>query len=270
MAEVKWIKVAADIFDNRKIRQIEIMPEGDSIIVIWMKILCLAGNVNDRGFIYFTEEIPYTDEMLATEFNRPVQTVRLALSIFQKFGMIDVIDNIYHVSSWEKYQNVDQLEKLREQTRIRVAKHREKQKLLTDSNVTVTLPVTQSNAIEEDKDIDKEKEEEIKKNGLDIILYRVDDSVKETVREFIKMRKTIKAPMTDRAIVLMLNKLKEMASDPDTQIKILNQSIENSWKGLYPLREEAKPKYQSVKPNWDINRQDADDIYAKIEQIAEG
>ena len=130
MAEIKWIKIATEVFDNRKIRQIEIMPEGDSILVIWFKLLCLAGNVNDKGMIYFTNEIPYTDQMLAAQFNRSLTTVQMALNLFQRFGMIDIIDDIIHVSSWEKYQNVEGMEKIREQTRKRVAAHREKQKLL--------------------------------------------------------------------------------------------------------------------------------------------
>lgn len=63
MAEVKWIKIATEIFDNRKIKQIENLPDGDSIIVIWFKLLCLAGNINDNGMVYFTQEIPYTEQM---------------------------------------------------------------------------------------------------------------------------------------------------------------------------------------------------------------
>ena len=90
MADVKWIKMATDIFDNRKIRQIECLPDGDAIIVIWMKLLCLAGNINDMGYVYFTKEIPYTEQMLATQFNKPLATVQLALRTFEQFRMIEV------------------------------------------------------------------------------------------------------------------------------------------------------------------------------------
>ena len=83
MADVKWIKIAVDMFDNRKIKQIGSMPEGDSLLLMWVQLLCLAGNVNDGGFIYLTKEIPYTDEMLATQFNKPISTVRLALKTFK-------------------------------------------------------------------------------------------------------------------------------------------------------------------------------------------
>jgi len=157
--EVKWIKLMTDIFDNRKIRQIETMPEGDGIVVIWLKLLCLAGNINDSGYVYFTKEIPYTEDMLATEFNKPLNVIRLALTTFEKFGMIEIIDNILHISNWERYQNIAGLDKIREQARIRQARHREKQKLL-ESNVTVTLHNGTEEEIEED--IEEEKEEDKK------------------------------------------------------------------------------------------------------------
>lgn len=161
MEEVKWIKLCTDVFDNRKIRQIESLPSGDTLIVIWFKILTLAGVINDGGAIYFTKDIPYTDQILATAFNRPLATVQTALSVFQKFGMISITDSVIQVSNWEKYQNIEGLDKIREQTRKRVAKHREKQKLLAaadECNVTGNATVTQSNAAEEDIEEDKEEE----------------------------------------------------------------------------------------------------------------
>lgn len=260
MADVKWIKLATDIFDNRKIKQIEKMPEGDSVIVIWVKLLCLAGNINDNGLVYLTEEIPYTDEMLATEFNKPLPTIRLALGLFQKFGMLEVIDDIYHVSSWEKYQNVSGLEKLREQNRIRVNRYREKQKALA-CNVTCNVTDTLSNGevmhIDKDKEKDKEIEKEKKTDKLSQVIsesgFVFDDSVIETIKEFIKMRKQIKAPMTDRALQLLLGKLVSYSKDPGEQIAILNESIENSWKGIYPPKGKPKSKTApSEEHNYDM------------------
>ena len=94
MTNVKWIKLATDIFDNRKIKLIERMPDGDSLIVIWLKLLCLAGTVNDSGLVYLTREVPYTDEMLAATFDRPLTTVRLALQTFERFDMIETVNDI--------------------------------------------------------------------------------------------------------------------------------------------------------------------------------
>lgn len=162
MSEVKWIKLSTGLFDNRKIKQIERMPEGDALVVVWLKLLVLAGNVNDGGYVYFTNEIPYTEQLLATEFNRPLNIIQLALATFQKFGMIEIVEDIIHISNWEKYQNIEGMDKIREQTRERVANFRERQRLL--GNVTRNVTVTQSNAtdidIEEDKEKEKEKKEE--------------------------------------------------------------------------------------------------------------
>lgn len=157
MALVKWIKIAIDIFENRKIRQMEILPEGDSIILIWFKLICLAGEVNDNGEIYFTREIPYTEEMLATQLNRPLNTIRIALRTFEQFGMIDRTQGGLRLVSWEKYQSTERLEKLREQTKNRVAKHRQKKKLQA-----CNLPVTQCNATETEQESEQEREQEKK------------------------------------------------------------------------------------------------------------
>ena len=134
------------------------MPEGDAILVIWFKLICLAGSTNDAGFVYLTEEIPFNTETLSVEFGKPLQTIKLALTTFQQFGMIEIIDDFIKLSNWERYQNVDGLEKIREQTRKRVAKHRAKKALEQKENVT--LHVTHGNAtdIEEDIDIDIDKD----------------------------------------------------------------------------------------------------------------
>ena len=149
MAEVKWIKIVTDIFDNKKIKQIEKIPNGDTILVIWFKLIVLAGVTNDDGLIYITDEIPYNCETLSNEFNKPLNEIKIALDIFQKFKMIEIIDDFIRLKNWQQYQNTDGLEKIREQTRLRVQKHRENQRLTLENekcNVTRNVTVTQSNA----------------------------------------------------------------------------------------------------------------------------
>ncbi len=168
MADVKWIKIAVDIFDNRKIKQIENMPDGESLLIIWFKLLCLAGNVNDGGLIYLTKEIAYTDEMLATQFNKPLANVRLALKTFEAFGMVEIINNMILLSSWEKYQNTDRLAEIREQNRLRKQAQREREKKLLpsrDSHGTGEGQVTPCHAT----DIDKSKNIDIDNISKDIL-----------------------------------------------------------------------------------------------------
>ena len=161
MAEVKWIKITTDIFDDEKILLIESMPDAYAIITCWFKLLCLAGKQNNSG-VFMMGQIAYTDKMLATIFRMKESTVQLALQTFEQFGMVEIVDGVITIPNWEKHQNLDKLEQAKEQTRLRVARHREKQKLLAECNVTCNATVTESNAdrtdIEEDKDIEEEKE----------------------------------------------------------------------------------------------------------------
>ena len=171
MSDVKWIKICTDIFDDEKIILLETLPDSDSIIIIWFKLLCLAGKQNNKG-VFLLGNIPYTEEMLATYFRRPVKTVKLALKAFENFRMIEIIDNVITIPTWEKHQALDQLELSREQTRKRVAAYRERQKKLigtqesNDCNADVTLHVTECNTnvtqTDKEEEIDKEDKKKIK------------------------------------------------------------------------------------------------------------
>lgn len=155
-SDVKWIKIVTDVFDDEKILLVESMPEADAIIVIWFKLLCFAGKQNNGGVFMLNDKLAYTDEMLATIFRRPLNTVRLALNTFEQFGMIEIIDNVITIPNWERHQNINALEKMKEQTRKRVAAHRDRQKQLTQRNAACNVTVTECNAT--DKEEDKEKE----------------------------------------------------------------------------------------------------------------
>lgn len=144
MADVKWIKIVTDIFDDEKILLIESMPEADGIIVIWFKLLCLAGRQNNSGVFLMNGRIPYTDEMFATIFRRPLNTVRLALRTFETYGMIEIINDTVTIPNWGKHQSIEQIEARREYQRLYHQEYRRKQKLLTEGE-----------PIEGDKDLRK-------------------------------------------------------------------------------------------------------------------
>ncbi|MEH0838899.1 phage replisome organizer N-terminal domain-containing protein [Streptococcus anginosus] len=161
MSEIKWIKITTDIFDDEKIRLIDALPEHDAILVIWFKILTLAGRQGGNGLLMMNNKIHYTDEMLAAIFGRPITTIRLALQTFEQFGMIEIINGIISLPNWEKHQNVNGMEKAKEQTRKRVARYREKQKqLLENGNVTCNVTVTPCNATDIDIEIDTDREKD--------------------------------------------------------------------------------------------------------------
>lgn len=133
MADIKWIKITTDIFDDDKILLIESLPDADAIIVIWFKLLCLAGKQNNSGVFLLNDRIPYTDKMLATIFRRKESTVQLALQTFEQFGMIEVVDGVITIPNWGKHQNLDALENKKAYMREYMKEYRAKQKLLVGS-----------------------------------------------------------------------------------------------------------------------------------------
>ena len=167
MADVKWIKITTDIFDDEKILLIESMPSSDSIITIWFKLLILSGKQNNNGVFMMSNKLPFTDEMLATIFRRDVNTVRLALSTFEKFGMIEIVDNVITIPNWNKHQTLDAYERKKERDRAYQKDRRERQKMLIDgksSDKSSDVAVSEEER-EEDKDIDK-KENTKRKNFI--------------------------------------------------------------------------------------------------------
>jgi len=255
MAEVKWIKVIVAARKGKTMQQIKALPDGYKIALFWYEIMQLAGECNENGFLYFEQDFPYTDEMLSVEMGYDETFVKYAIQVFKRYRMVEQIEDVYMLSNWDKYQNVDGLDKIRLQNAKRQSKHRKKLKELQShemkeiehkkggnviSNVTHNDGVTPSNAI------DKEIEEELDINNINNINinnkknYFVDDiNLNHAIIEFIDFRKKIKAPMTERAVDLMIKKLDTLSTTKtiEEKIDILDQSILNGWRGIFPLQQ---------------------------------
>ena len=157
MANVKWIKLTTDMFDNRKIKHLRRLPEGNNIVLIWVMLLTLAGRCNASGMIFLTENIPYTTKMLADELDFEENTVKLALQALERFNMIHMDGEMLLVTGWQEYQNIEGMDKIREQNRIRKQKQRERGKLLLpDTNSHVMSRDSHATDIDIDKELDKE------------------------------------------------------------------------------------------------------------------
>ena len=182
MADVKWIKIVTDIFDDEKILLIESMPEADAIIVIWFKLLCLAGKQNNGGVFMLNERIAYTEEMFATIFRRKVTTVRMALKTFEQFGMVEIINDTVTIPNWSKHQSLDAYEKRKEYDRQYSAERRKRQRLLLQESSDPSPDASSDQSVvessdpspdvgpldkEEDKDIDRDKNKKKNTTGTE-------------------------------------------------------------------------------------------------------
>lgn len=239
MAAVKWVKITTDMFDNRKIKHLRKLPDGNNIVLIWVMLLTMAGRCNAGGMIFLTENIPYTPKMLADELGFEENTVKLAINALEQLNMVCTDNGFFSIAGWNEYQNIEGMEKIREQTRQRVTAHRQKQKALAaaaQSNVTCNVTVTQSNATEEDIDIDKEKEKE----------YRDMGASAPNPSPSHKPKKPVKHKYGEYANVLLtddeLGKLKEAFSDWEERIERLSGYIASTGKAY-------KSHYATIR-NW--------------------
>lgn len=159
MAGVKWIKITTDMFDNRKIKHLRKLPEGNSIVLIWVMLLTMAGRCNAGGMIFLTENIPYTTKMLADELDFEESTVQLALKALEQFNMVVMENGFYTIAGWDEYQNIDGLEKIKEQNRLRKQRQREKQKMLMSRDSHGTVTPGHATESESESDLEGERED---------------------------------------------------------------------------------------------------------------
>lgn len=155
MADVKWIKITTDMFDNRKIKHLRKLPEGNDIVLIWVMLLTMAGRCNSGGMIFLTENIPYTTKMLADELDFKESTVSLALQALEQLDMIVTCEDFFSIVGWEEHQNAGRLSEIREYNRLAQQKSRAKKKLLSAVN-DMSMTSQTCHEIEEDKEEDKE------------------------------------------------------------------------------------------------------------------
>ena len=254
MAEVKWIKITTDVFDDEKILLIESLPDAYSIIVVWFKLLCLAGKQNNSG-VFMMGQMPYTDKMLATIFRMKESTVTMALQTFEQFGMVEIIDGVITIPNWGKHQNLDQMENRKEFMRNYMREYREKQKALTCK--PNSKPNSKPNVRQADKEEDKEREIEEDNNIL------LSDSDEPEPPAPVKKSKSVKHKYGEYNNVLLtdeeLQKLKTEYSDYQDRIERLSSYVASTGKAYkshyatirnWARKDAEKPGRKEMVPSW--------------------
>lgn len=250
MEEIKWIKITTDMFDNKKIKYLRRLPDGNNIVLIWVMLLTMAGRCNANGMIFLTENIPYTTKMLADELGFEENTVRLALEALEQLDMVVTKEGRFAIAGWSEHQNTAGLEKIREQNRLRKRKQREDEKLLAcdmsrDSHVTVT----QCHAIDKEIEIEREKEgekEKVKKkktgsaeNTLTLFDrirgdYEIHETLEAKLREWLTYKDERKEGYKELGLRALLRRIETSCSQygKEAIIDLIDESMVNGWKGI--------------------------------------
>lgn len=239
MAESKkyyWLKLSSDFFEDDTIQFIEEQENGVLYSNFYLK-LCLKSLKNDGKLMRLVGDtfIPYDAKSLSKLTGVDIDTVRIAMDLFKRIGLIEIYE------SGEIYLN--QVKEMigSETDKAKIMRRKRAEQKLIGNNVTEVLPKCYTE-IEKDKELEIEIDKEKKETYVSIIdAYTQDDELKASLSDFVEMRKKMKG-FTTRALTLALNKLDELALDDFTKVDIVNQSVMNSWKSFYPIHSNKKQK----------------------------
>lgn len=285
MADVKWIKITTDMFDNRKIKHLRRLPDGDSIVLIWVMLLTLAGRCNSGGMIFLTENIPYTPKTLADELDFEESTVQLALNALEQLGMIQTNDNGFlAVTGWEKHQNIEGMEKIRESKRLAQARWRAKQTAIAEkSTVDSTVDSTRISVdhAEEEKEEDKNKKEKENKSvretthTLFVRLlpdYLLSDSLQAKMGEWVKYKTERKEPYKEQGMKSLLRQVENKAIQygDDAVCSLIDECMANNWKGIiFDRLQQTQRKPASGGYHRQTKAEELNDFYTMAENWSE-
>lgn len=285
MADVKWIKITTDMFDNRKIKHLRRLPDGDSIVLIWVMLLTLAGRCNSGGMIFLTENIPYTPKMLADELDFEESTVQLALNALEQLGMIQTNDDGFlAVTGWEKHQNIEGMEKIRESKRLAQARWRAKQTAIAEkSTVDSTVDSTRISVdhAEEEKEEDKNKKEKENKSVRETTHtlfarllpdYLLSDSLQAKMGEWVKYKTERKEPYKEQGMKSLLRQVENKAIQygDDAVCSLIDECMANNWKGIiFDRLQQSQRKPASGGYHRQTKAEELNDFYTMAENWSE-
>lgn len=249
-----WIRLKTDFFNENAIDFLLAQKNGCEYVVLY-QMLCLKC-ANTNGFLHSMIGemiIPYDVEKIVRDTKYfDFDTVTVALELYKKLGLIYTSENnILAISNYE--------EMVGSETKYAVQKREYRKRKNADNLLDNDKTMSDKRIEYRDKSIDirnntKEKDKKEKETYVSIVSrYTQNLALSNSLKDFVEMRKKMKG-FTTRALELALNKLDQLASDDETKIKIVNQSVENSWKSFYELKNSNKSKITEL-PNWYHNQE---------------
>lgn len=228
-----WLKLRGDFFSSKRIKKLRRLAGGDTFTIIYLKMQLKA--LQSDGVLQWTGlEDDFAAE-LALDLDEEPDNVAVTLQYLLSCGLAETDDNINFFLPYVVENTGSETASTQ-----RVREYRARKALQCNTDETQVKRIGNVEIeIEKESELEKEKDKK-KRTALDEL--QLSKPVKDALGEFVRMRKQMKSPMTQRAINLLVNKLRELAADDETQIAIINQSILNGWKSVYPLDERRESR----------------------------
>lgn len=256
-----WLKLPNTYFSKITQKKMKCQERGREMQVIYLSMM--LSSIDKDGFIYYQGVCDSISEELAIEYDESVELIQTTLNYLEKNKLIFINENsdcyipesLQYVGS--ESDSAERVRKFREKTKSLQCNNEpshcnanvtmsnteiEKELEIREGNNTNGVVSEKDNVVVEkdNKNTNKNKEKSNINLNMLIAEYTQNECLIETLKDFLKMREAIKKPMTDRALKIMLKKLKGLSEDEDIQVKILEQSIFNSWQGIFPLKDQSE------------------------------
>ena len=250
-----WLKLKSDFFESKQMKKLRKIASGATYLIVYLKLQLLS--LKTDGKLYFDGVEDTFAEELALEINESVDDVKMTMAFLQKFGLLEAeseTEIFLPIVPTLVGKEEDRTDEIKEKTRQRVARHREK-KRLEQGNASVTLPVTLQvtggNALEKEKekeiDIDIEKEKRTAIGGAAWLAtlsreYYLSDSIKDALSRYADYMQSIGKPMNEQTARATIRKVNELAGTEAEAVAILDQTVRKGWKDVYALEKPKEPK----------------------------
>jgi len=245
-----WLKLKKDFFKRHDIQIIESMPHGIEISHFYLKLM--LESIDHDGELRFSEEIPYSNEMLASITHISLDIVDSAMKVLSDLRLIRIDEDgtiiIEKVTSmvgfeteWAKKKRAFREKKGQNEDNVLSMSSECPQNVLSMSSEERTMS-DKSKSKRKSKSIDIKRNTKEKNVSLsDVLEEQVpNEKLKKAFLDFIEMRKLIKRPLTPQALKLAIGKVSELSGgDVKKAVQIIDQSVLNNWQGLYPLKTES-------------------------------
>lgn len=210
---------------QKTIKKLRRTSNGDIKTIIYLQMMLLS--IKQDCTLFFEGVEDTIEDELALELDESSDLIKETIDFLIKQGLIEIReDDEYFLPEAKESTGSESY------SAERVRKFREKKKML-QCNANVTSRNIDEIPCNEEKEIKIKKEIKDK----DTFTYVPDELLNQSIHEFLEFRKKIKSPMTEKAILLLISNLEKLTPDNDERIEILNQSIMNGWKGIFPLKQ---------------------------------
>ena len=269
-----WLKLKEDFFEDDTIKFLREQTNGSEYCIFYLILCCKALKTEGRLVrVVGNTIIPYDTKALAKLTDCSEDTVRVALGLLKQFGVIEINESgeifiqqlnemVGSETEWARIKrkrkslqnaveanikkDIESLEKTPNVVKNTITSEKITGEKLENWKISNKSPVYIRDKRLEIRD---KKIKVSKKESFDDILNEKvqDEELRNLFLEFIKMRKMIKAPLTNYALKLGINKVEKLSKGNTEKAKrIVEQSIERSWKGFWDVKDDdeirEKPK----------------------------